>query len=136
MNLEFYSSFMQGGRRLEVEKKFACEICGKKFVNKHVLKTHKLGQHEGKKMFACVCGETFKWAYIRNEHKKNCQFYLAGSKSPMESQSKPAGNESNIQDPVDTGETSMGQPDHQSYDVIKDGDLADFLEENFKPDKS
>lgn len=48
-----------------------------------MLKIHVLAEHHGKKIFDCICGQTFKWGFQRAQHKRSCAVVL--SKKRMDS---------------------------------------------------
>lgn len=52
------------------KKEFGCNICGKKFARKHILKVH-LTTHTGQRDFQCsVCGKSFKQKSNLNRHER------------------------------------------------------------------
>jgi KRAB domain-containing zinc finger protein len=53
-------------------KRFACEMCGKKFLTKRYLKTHLKLKHHSPGQHSCNCGKIFSYSYsLRRHHQRN-----------------------------------------------------------------
>ena len=67
------------------DKKFQCEICGKRFNFKDRLKTHYLVHSSNEKAFECKhgCGSTFKYNHSKVKHEVKCSRMNSITKSDV-----------------------------------------------------